>query len=530
MKKVSKILFLSLITSVLLVSGTSNVNAASNTITIKSKNKIEHFITNYDQDFVIYKTKDKKTVYGLEFDKKILKKKQKLTFDKNADAGLLYILENGYPKSKITGDTKIDKYITQAAIWWYMDETNKGTKVNPILKNENNNEDNYGLVINYIKPLVEKAINAKNNNYQTQKATLNVNSNNNILTFSINKKYYESDYISVDLIGASKYTVSSNATILDENGEKKTKFNASEKFKVRMSVNKISNHEKITITVKATGKENIAKIYAPSNDKYQNVIGLFTKKRSLQKKFDLTVSIPTNCKYIDGNFHDKAGNITDEQTYKNECNNVCQIVNENYYNSMGEETSKLLFDKECENSCATDNEVFYGIDSRKVDKETFNKECSIVNSIKTIPTKDKSTKAKTEKEKAEKAAKAKAEKEKAEKAAKAKAEKEKAEKAAKAKAEKEKAEKAAKAKAEKEKSEKEAKAKAEKEKAEKEAKAKAEKEKNTLNNNEQTQPESTLEVDVPDTNANIPLSNILFGVLFVLMGAGLLYKRNKAIN
>ena len=65
MKKVSKILFLSLITSVLLVSGTSNVNAASNTITIKSKNKIEHFITNYNQDFVIYKTKDKKTVYCL---------------------------------------------------------------------------------------------------------------------------------------------------------------------------------------------------------------------------------------------------------------------------------------------------------------------------------------------------------------------------------------------------------------------------------------------------------------------------------
>ena len=64
MKKVSKILFLSLITSVLLVSGTSNVNAASNTITIKSKNKIEHFIKNYDQDYVKNKTKDKKTVYG----------------------------------------------------------------------------------------------------------------------------------------------------------------------------------------------------------------------------------------------------------------------------------------------------------------------------------------------------------------------------------------------------------------------------------------------------------------------------------
>lgn len=283
MKNVTKILFLSVLTCLLLAFGCSDVNAASKTktITIKSSKKITNMITNYDEDFVIYKTTSKKTVYGLEFDKKTLKKKTKLTFDKNADAGLLYILENGYPKSKITGDTATDKYITETAIWLYMDESGKGSHVNSILKDENNEKDSYKLVSNYIKPLVESAIKANKEGYKTKEASMKINNSKKGLSLSKNKKYYESDYIFVNLEGSTKYTVSSEATILDENGNKKKKFNSSEAFKVRIPVSKISDNNKITVTVKATGKENIAKVYVPNDKQYQSVVGLFRDRKSV---------------------------------------------------------------------------------------------------------------------------------------------------------------------------------------------------------------------------------------------------------
>lgn len=71
--------------------------------------------------------------------------------------------------------------------------------------------------------------------------------------------------------------------------------------------------------------------------------------------------------------------------------------------------------------------------------------------------------------------------------------------------------------------------------AEKEAKAKAEK-KETITSKTNTEnkavvnPEAEVEVAVPNTNAEIPFSNILFGTLLVLMGFGILYKRNKSLN
>ncbi|MCI9110546.1 MAG: Cys-Gln thioester bond-forming surface protein [Bacilli bacterium] len=463
MKKVSKVLFLCVMTCVLMVFGSINATAASKTITIKSAKKITNAITNYNQDFVIYKTKDKKTMYGLEFDKKVLKKNAKLTFDKNADAGLLYILENGYPKSKITSDSSLDKYITEAAIWLYMDETNQGKSVNSILKNEKNNKDTNGLVHNYIKPLVENAIKAKEDNYEAKKPSMKVLSGENSLYLSKNRKYYESDYIAVKLVGAKTYTVSSDATILDVNGKKKKKFSAYEMFKVKIPVSKISNN-KISINIKASGKENIAKIYNPKNSKYQSLVGLFTKKHNLKEKITLSFKITPDCKYIDGNYHDKNGNVTDEQTYKNDCNKSCKIVNENYYGINGEETSKLIFDKECSNSCVVDGDDLYGIGSRMVDEFTFEKECPGVNIAKT--TKDNKSNNKIVNKKEEK----------------------------------------------------------------------AEKDNTSINNENKTNeqnivnPESTLEVEVPDTDADVSLFNIVFGTLLVLMGIGVLYRRNKILN
>ena len=44
-----------------------------------------------------------------------------MTLEGEAPAPIAYILSNGFPRTSITGNDDMDYYITQAALWWYMD-------------------------------------------------------------------------------------------------------------------------------------------------------------------------------------------------------------------------------------------------------------------------------------------------------------------------------------------------------------------------------------------------------------------------
>lgn len=50
-------------------------------------------------------------------------------YTEQADIGLEYILNHGYPNSSITNRSEIDQYITQMAIWVYLADTGKISKV-----------------------------------------------------------------------------------------------------------------------------------------------------------------------------------------------------------------------------------------------------------------------------------------------------------------------------------------------------------------------------------------------------------------
>ena len=375
MKNITKLLSLTLVITLLVSFGCMSVLAANDTITIKSSKSLSKLITNYDETLKVYTTTSKKTVYSMQYNKKALKKEQELTFDGFGDAGLLYILENGYPNKKITGDTETDQYITEATIWSYLGQTDQGKEVSSVLTKENNDKDTYGLVANYINPFVEKAKEARYNNYKSVQPEIKTTVKDTVLKLSKNKKYYESDYITVSVKGAKKYTVSSDAKVLDENGKEKDTFSASEKFKVAMPVSKIGTDPKLSVTITAKGSENVAKIYKAKDSKYTNVVGLFTKKHSLKDVINLTMPVNRTCMYVDGNYHDKDGNVIDENTYKQVCNNICKFKENKYYDKTGREVSKKEFEKECKNSCQVDNEIHYGIDGRKVDENTFSKEC-----------------------------------------------------------------------------------------------------------------------------------------------------------
>ena len=75
------------------------------------------------------------------------------------NAGVAYILENGYPHKSFTGSKKKDIYITQAAVWWYLDDTTGSSNLSKAFRSTG--KDNNGLR-KYIKQLVSDAKTAKN--------------------------------------------------------------------------------------------------------------------------------------------------------------------------------------------------------------------------------------------------------------------------------------------------------------------------------------------------------------------------------
>ena len=125
MKKITSLLCLLLMAVVFTFSGIKLVNAAPQTTTVSRVGVIEAKIgdntsqdTNYS--WAIYKTSDDVVAYCMDNTKAWPSAEgTEMTLAGEADAGIKYILENGYPNKTITGNSEYDRYITQGAVWMY---------------------------------------------------------------------------------------------------------------------------------------------------------------------------------------------------------------------------------------------------------------------------------------------------------------------------------------------------------------------------------------------------------------------------
>lgn len=140
-------------------SGSSSATTASGSassgediIVIETVDYTKDFVKGGDSTMSMYKTKDGVVVYDLDIDKKAVTSSQSATYAENGDAGLAYILENGYPNKTYTNNKGMDAYITQMAIWWYMNED----ALSSDFKNATADKDEYGLV-EKTRTLVEEA-------------------------------------------------------------------------------------------------------------------------------------------------------------------------------------------------------------------------------------------------------------------------------------------------------------------------------------------------------------------------------------
>ena len=380
-KQLRKLLFTLVLAFVTVFAfGASSVSAsAPNKITVQRAQTLEDLVTNYKYGFVIFTTNDGKIIYCVDPDKKGLKTGMTATFSKDGDAGLLYLLQNGYPNKQITGNDEIDKYVTQAAVWWYMDESGQAGKFPDSFKNATSETDEYGLIPNYIKPMVAKAKAAKDTQV---KPNIKLVSDSNKFVLSEDGKYYESVYMSANVTGASTYNVkvngaTANTVVVAENGSIGTTFNSGAKFKVRVPVAEVNSNKNIAVKVSASGNVKKAKIFAPSDQAtYQRVAGLYDDEVTVNDSISLSLNTGKHiCEFTDNKYYGKDGKEVDKKTYNKECNRSCEYENGKYYGKDGSEVDKKTYDKECGHYCEVVNGKHYGKNGKEVDQNTYNKEC-----------------------------------------------------------------------------------------------------------------------------------------------------------
>lgn len=272
MKKIIKRV---LLTIMILVSMTTIINVqaattAPSTITMGTGEQLPGYIGG--TYFSTKVTNDGKYAYCLDINKKV-PHTIKMNLVEAKDAGVAYIIKNGYPNKSITGNDKYDYYITQTALWWYLDET-AGT--NNLSNNfKETGSDEYGLR-KYVRDLKNKAKSAKTAGYT--EPSVSILAGNTNLTLSSDNKYYYSSEITITSKSTGNITLTltdapKGTKIVDTKGNEKTSVTSGTKVKIKVPANEISNLKNtFSLTAKATGKIDKAYMYQSSNSKYQPVV------------------------------------------------------------------------------------------------------------------------------------------------------------------------------------------------------------------------------------------------------------------
>ena len=209
------------------------------------------------------------------------------------DAGVAYIMLNGYPTKSFTGEKLKDYYITQTALWWYLDDTTGSSNLSASFKK--NGSDKYNLRP-YIKQLVSGAKTAKEKGYA--KTTISASVSDNIMSMTSDGKNYVSEEVKVSSTNISEYKVSITSgpegpTVIDNNGKEKNTFSSNETFKVKVPVSKVDNmKETIKVKISATGKVYKAYEYQPEVQNQQNITPsiISPEAQNVETSIDLTIS------------------------------------------------------------------------------------------------------------------------------------------------------------------------------------------------------------------------------------------------
>lgn len=275
---IAKKMLITIVTLVISLASTTKVYAAADSIQLGSASYTGNYIAGvYFSD---KKTTDGKYLYCLDMPKTTAQnvKATLVSNSKYTDGGLVYILKNGYPNKSITGDNQKDYYITQTAVWWYLDEVHGTTNLGDQFKNSGS--DSYGLR-KYVKNLVTEGVKHKGDSTSLANTKLKLSTSD--ITMKLKDNYYVSDAIKASVaenVGTYKVTLSGApaGTIIEKNDTKSNyngefSVNKDESFKIMVSKDKMTE-KSLSIKINATAvgtAQYKAYEYQPVDKSMQNV-------------------------------------------------------------------------------------------------------------------------------------------------------------------------------------------------------------------------------------------------------------------
>ena len=300
MKNIIKLTTCIVLAVIAIVASIINVNAAANSIDIGAARPVyKKFIGN--REFAYKVTTDGRYVYCVEESKaRVNNVKANLVSNSNkTDGGILYILKNGFPEKSITGDNDKDYYITQTAIWWYLDSTQGTSNLGNGFKVTDS--DPYDMR-KLVKNLVNEGIAHRYDKVDESQPTLALTSGSSN-SMTVENNYYVSNSIkATNVSGITEYTVTidnplKDTIIVRSNGQEFNyngafKVGVNESFKIKILASSITKATAIQLTAKANGNTIYkAYEYAPTNTKMQNVVILEKTPTSVSTSIQLTIPI-----------------------------------------------------------------------------------------------------------------------------------------------------------------------------------------------------------------------------------------------
>lgn len=290
-KKLGTIICALIIVMVAAIAGVMPASAAAQRVTVNQEGIMKSFIGTEADGFrwAKYRTDGGIVAYCLDVNKKWPESSLSMTLTGEADAGIQYILENGYPNKKIYDKGDVDRFITQGAIWWYLSDKGEGAVSEVLTKT---GVEAYTGIREQMQALVSAAKGAKKTDTNVDLA---VRIGGTDMSLSSDKKYYVSNEVSTTLTGASKYSVSisgaEGAIATTTSGETKSEFAANEKFIVKIPVSSVSKTTTLNVKVSATGNVTKANTYKPDNDELQRVVALVTEEVKVDKDINITIKV-----------------------------------------------------------------------------------------------------------------------------------------------------------------------------------------------------------------------------------------------
>ena len=294
--KWSKKLFLVIATAAIVLSSTLNVNAAAESIQLISAKRTGSYIAGVS--FSYKRTADADYYYCLNIHKNTAQNiEAKLVKSGSVvDGGIVHILKNGYPYKSITGDKDKDYYITQTAVWWYLDNTTGSHNLGEQFKETGS--DAYDLR-KYVKALVQEGMNHRNDSLTIIDTKLVIGTDSTKLTLK-GSNFESTDIKATTISNVNSYKVTltgvpSNTKIVKGDSEFTYKgeftVNANETFKLRIPASSISDVQS-TIKVNAKAEGNVqykGYEYQPVNQNMQNVAIVEPIKENVSSSITLNI-------------------------------------------------------------------------------------------------------------------------------------------------------------------------------------------------------------------------------------------------